>query len=153
MITPVLLIDELETFLEEILKNYSLETDRGSRKEPQIVSGYLPPKNSGPEPDFPFVIVRLTEGVDKEDEARVTVKIIVGSYSEDTQQGWRDTANIIQHIWQELFKCRIIANRFLIEYPVRFEFPEEQPYPYWVGVMITEWVVAKPVMEVGNIYE
>ncbi|GAV24805.1 hypothetical protein ciss_07380 [Carboxydothermus islandicus] len=148
MITPVILIDELKAFIEEVVQNYRLETNQQNNvKPPQVVTGYLPPKNSGPDPDFPFVIVRLAEGVDKEEGATVTVKIIVGAYSEDSQQGWRDAANMIQRIWQELFKRRVIARKFRVEYPMKFEIPEEQPYPHWIGVMTTVWTVAHPVME------
>lgn len=153
MITPVLLVDELKAFLEDVVKNYQLDTNRlGDVKPPQVVTGYLPPKHAGPEPDFPFVIVRLIDGIDEEDGATVTVKIIAGTYSEDAQQGWRDVANILQHIWQELFKRRVIANRFRVEYPMKFEFPEEQPYPQWIGIMTTIWTVAHPVLE-GLEYE
>jgi hypothetical protein len=86
-------------------------------------------------------------GIDEEKSASVTLKIIVGVFSEDPQDGWRDAINIIQRIWQELFKRRVIAKRYRVEYPMKFEIPEEQPYPHWIGVMTTIWTVVHPVLE------
>lgn len=145
--TPTLLVDELRNFIDDVVKNYWLETNKDLNKPPQVVTGYLPPKKSTPDPDYPFVIVRLVEGTDNQESATVTVKIIVGTYSEDAQNGWRDVANIIQRIWTELFKRRVIAKKFRVEYPMKFEMPEEQPFPEWVGIMTTNWTVAHPVLE------
>jgi len=146
--TPTLLVDELRNFIDDVVKNYWLETNKQDlNKPPQVVTGYLPPKKSTPDPDYPFVIVRLVEGTDNQEGATVTVKIIVGTYSEDAQNGWRDVANIIQRIWTELFKRRVIAKKFMVEYPMKFEMPEEQPFPEWVGIMTTTWTVAHPVLE------
>lgn len=148
MITPVLLVDELRDFIETIVQNYWLETNRGTSKPPQVITGYLPPKDPTKEdPDFPFVIVRLSDGTDDQDGATITVHIIVGTYSRDSQQGWKDVAGIIERIWTELFKRRTIGNKFRVEYPMKFEIPEEQLYPQWVGVMTTTWTVAHPVLE------
>lgn len=152
MITPVLLVDELKAFLEEVVANNWLETKAPDRnKPPQIVTGYLPPKDPvRADPDFPFVIVRLAEGTDTQEGATVTVKIIVGTYSEDAQNGWRDVANIIQRIWTELFRKRVLAKKYRVEYPMKFEMPDEQPYPEWVGIMTTVWTVAQPLEEVAD---
>ncbi len=149
MITPVLLVDELKDFIETVIRNYWLETKKPDlNKPPQVVTGYLPPKDpTRAEPDFPFLIIRLVEGTDAQEGATVTVKIIVGTYSEDAQNGWRDVANIVQRIWVELFRRRVIGGRFRVEYPMKFELPEEQPYPEWIGVMTTVWTVAQPIVE------
>lgn len=146
--TPTLLVDELRDFVDEVVRNYWFETNRQDiTKAPQVVTGYLPPKKSSPDPDYPFVIVRLVEGSDNPEGATVTVKIIVGTYSEDAQNGWRDVANIIERVWIELFKKRIIGKKFMVEYPMKFEMPEEQPFPEWIGIMTTVWTVAHSVLE------
>jgi hypothetical protein len=149
MSTPSLLIDALRGFVDGIVKEYWLETNRREKsKPPQVVMGYLPAKNSTPEPDYPFVIIRLAEGTDKKDGSTVVVKIIVGTYSEDSQNGWRDVANIIQRLRFELFKHGVVGKKFRVEYPMKFEIPEEQPYPEWIGIMTTTWAMAQPVEEV-----
>ncbi len=143
--TPVMLIDELKVFIEEIVKNYWLETKNDTSKAPQVITGYLPPKKSTPDPDYPFVIVRLSKGKDQQGSGGAVVRIIIGTYSEDSQNGWRDVANIIDRIWNELMKKQVIGKKFKIEYPLDWDIPEEQPYPYWIGVMDTNWTVPHPV--------
>lgn len=150
-----LLIDELRDFIEKVVKNYWLETNKKDiEKPPQVVAGYLSSKKPTNDekkdiPDYPYVICRLLGGEDTRQNGAVTIKIIIGTYSEDEQNGWRDVANIIQKIWIELFKKQIVANQFKVEYPMSFEMPEEQPFPEWVGWMNTTWIVAHPVLEGG----
>ncbi|NPV30656.1 MAG: hypothetical protein HPY58_13620 [Firmicutes bacterium] len=147
--TPVLLVDALRDFIEDVVKNYWLETKKPDlNKPPQVVTGYLPPPEaSREEPNFPFVIIRLLEGTDDQEGSTVTVKIIVGTYSEDSQNGWRDVANIIQRIRTELLRRRVIAKKYRVEYPIKFEIVEEHPYPEWIGVMTTVWAIAQPIVE------
>ncbi|HOV79367.1 MAG TPA: hypothetical protein PK728_04615 [Bacillota bacterium] len=153
MSTPVLLVDGLRDFIEPLVKSYVLETNRPNlAKPPQVVTGYLPPKNPNFDaPDFPFVIVRFVEGTDSDDGSTAVVKIIAGTYSEDAREGWRDAANILQRVKTELLKRRVIAKKYRVELPMKIEMPEEQPFPEWIGVMTTTWAVAQPLEEV--IYE
>lgn len=151
MSTPVLLVDELQTFIGGVVGDYQMETNRPNlSKAPQVIAGYLPPKksDSSSDPDFPFVIVRLIEGTDTQDDAKVVIKIIAGTFSEDAQSGWRDPVNILQRIRTELLKRRVVGGKFRLEFPLKIEMPEEQPFPEWVGFMTTTWTIAQPVEEV-----
>ena len=120
MITPVYLVEELKNLAEKVVKNYFLETKKENfRKPPQVVTGYLPPKqprykgDSDDEIlDFPFVIVRLVKGTDAQQSATAVVKFIIGTYSEETTEGWKDVASIIERIRQELCKKYIIGKRY-----------------------------------------
>lgn len=141
------LLDELNEFLRFIVYSYQLQTQGGILKPPQTVTGFLPPKGETDEPDYPFVISRLLSGEDNDEQGNVTVKILVGTYAEDAQ-GFRDSLNLVEHIRQNLFKKRIIAKKFRIEYPFKWEQPEEQPYPYWMAEMTTVWTVPRPIEEV-----
>lgn len=155
MINIVSLVDELKDFVEEVVKNYSLELKDGTGKAPQVLTGYLPPKDPGrkEDPDFPFVIVRLGNGQDTQNGATATVNLIIGTYSKDSTQGWKDVASIIERIRLELFRKGVIGKRYRVEYPMKFDMPEEQPYPYWIGIMTTTWAIAHPVEEVSVLYE
>jgi hypothetical protein len=42
----------------------------------------------------------------------------------------------------------VIAKKYRVEYPCRFEMPEEQPYPQWIGEMTTNWIIARPLEEI-----
>jgi hypothetical protein len=150
MSTPVLLVDGLKAFIEVVVNDYQLETkNKNMVKPPQVIAGYLPSKDPKSEtPDFPFVIVRFAEGTDSDEDSRVIIKIIAGTYSEDAQEGWRDPANILQRIRTELMKHRVVGGKFRLEFPLRIEMSEEQPFPEWIGVMTTTWTIAQPVEEV-----
>jgi len=56
--------------------------------------------------------------------------------------------NLIEHIRQALFRKRIIGKKYRIEYPFKWEQPEEQTYPYWMAEMTTTWTVPRPIEEV-----
>jgi len=141
------LLDALNKFLEATVKEYQLATSEGCVKSPQVVSGFLPPKGDTDFPDFPFVTPRLIRGEDTAEVGTVTVKIIVGTYAEDNQ-GWRDSLILIEHIRQVLFTKRILAKKYRVEYPFKWEQPEEQALPYWLAEMTTTWTVPRPIEEV-----
>lgn len=158
--SPVDLIDAICEFLSVSVKDLQLKTQKDDIRPPQIIAGYLPPKNPKKpelqEEDFPFVIVRLLSFEDisekgggaGRDYAQAIVKLVIGTYSHDAQDGWRDVANTATRVWIDLFKKRVIAKKYRVEYPCRFEMPEEQPYPQWVGEITTNWIIARPLEEI-----
>lgn len=144
----MLLVDELRNDVEKIVKDFCMETKTKSFKAPQAVAGFLPSKKATEVPDFPFVIVRPTKGQINQTEPIVTVRCIIGTYSEDEQNGWRDVANIIQRIWNELFRKRVVGKKFRLEDPLEFDIPDDQPAPYWMGMMTLRFVVPQMIEEV-----
>lgn len=144
---PILLVEELCAFLETVLNEFVLETGKGPDKAPRVVEGWLPPKGSSDEPDFPYVIVRLCEGEDNDERGRVTIKIIVGTYSEEIE-GWKDAGNIIMRIRNTLLITRTLNNRYRLELPLNWKLFEEQPYPEWIGEITTSWTIALPIEQV-----
>lgn len=142
--SPVLLLGELRNFIEGVVKEYSLETGKGIKKEPQVLEGYLPPKQSTETPDIPYVIVRLVEGVDDQHSGQVVVKILVGTHSEDID-GWKDAVNIMMRIRERLFETRTLARKYRVEHPLKWKLFENQPYPEWIGEILTIWTIARPI--------
>ena len=143
--TPLLLLTELKKFIEGVVKDYSLETqEKGKRKEPQVVEGYLPPKKATDIPDFPYVIVRLMDGTDTDSEAKVTIRIVFGTYSEEFE-GWKDPLNILFRVREKLFTQRVLAKKYRVEYPLKWQSFEDPPYPAWIAEMTTIWTVNRPV--------
>ena len=51
----------LGVFVEDSLKELRLKTKKGELRAPQVVDGYLPPKRTLDDDDFPFVIVRAED--------------------------------------------------------------------------------------------
>ncbi len=149
--TPVILVDELRDYLKLVVEKYWFETNKKEvNKPPQVISGYLPAKKATDIPDFPFILVRLSDGEDA-DSSTVTVYVVIGTYSEDAQNGWRDPANIVERVRQSLLKKRTLANRFRLEMPLKYELPDEQPVPHWFGIITTKWTI--PQLQEELIYD
>jgi len=150
--TPIVLVDRLKEFIIPIVANFELQSNvAGIKKAPEVISGYLPEKKPGSKqnpPDLPCVIVRYLEDNDTGDGDTAKVKIIAGTYSEDEQDGWRDCMNVITRIKESLMEQRFLGP-FKIEYPVKTELPEEQPYPEWVAFM-TLTVAIPQIQEEGG---
>jgi len=137
--TPLILVDKLIDFIKPVVVNFELESNiPGIKKAPQVISGYLKekkPKEKQTVPDFPYVIVRYLNDTDTGQGSMASVRVIAGTYSEDEQGGWRDCVNVITRIKEALLKQRFIGGPFKIEYPIKTELPEEQPYPEWVAFL------------------
>lgn len=146
-LTPLLLLEELKLFLEGVVADYSLETNKGQLKAPQVIEGWLPPKESNDIPDVPYVILRMTDGEDNSDIARTNVKILIGTYSEEVD-GWKDAVNVLLRIRQQLLTVRTLGKKFRMELPLKWKLFEEQPYPIWIGEITTIWAVALPIEQV-----
>jgi len=151
--TPLILVDKLIEFITLVVVNFELESNiPGIKKAPQVISGYLKekkPKEKQTVPDFPYVIVRYLDDTDTSESNTATVRVIAGTYSEDEQGGWRDCVNVITRIKEALLKQRFIGGPFKIEYPIKTELPEEQPYPEWVA-FLTLNVTIPSIQEEGG---
>lgn len=137
--TPIILVDKLIDYIKSIVAEFELQSNvQGIKKSPQVIGGYLKekkPKEKQVIPDFPYVIVRYIEDTDTENDGHSSnIKIMAGTYSEDEQDGWRDAMNVITRIKGDLMKKRFLGP-FKIEYPIKTELPEEQPYPEWVAIL------------------
>ena len=151
--TPLILVDKLIEFITLVVVNFELESNiPGIKKAPQVISGYLKekkPKEKQTVPDFPYVIVRYLKDTNAEEGATAIIRVIAGTYSEDEQSGWRDCMNVITRIKEALLKQRFIGGPFKIEYPIKTELPEEQPYPEWVA-FLTLNVTIPSIQEEGG---
>lgn len=133
--TPIELVDMLVDFLKEVVKEYDLATKtEGVSKAPEIHSGYLPPKIKGDDTsDFPYIIVRYLSEEDSS-ENTVSIRLLIGTYSEDEQNGWRDTLNIVTRA-KIAFKKKRVFGPFSLTDKITAELFEEQPFPFWFAVM------------------
>lgn len=151
--TPIMLVDRLVEFIKPVVAEYVLPSNvHGVSKAPQVLAGYLPEKKPGPgqdPPDFPYVIVRYLEDDDTDDNDVAKVKIIAGTYSDDTQDGWRDVLNVITKIKTALLKQRFFGP-FKLEKPVKTELPEDQPYPEWVAFLNLSNIIIPQIQEEGG---
>jgi hypothetical protein len=139
--TPIELVDSLVDFIKDTVKNFNLTTKvNGVSKSPTVYAGYLPLEDEDEEAaltpkDYPFVIVRfLTDSdgveVDVNSNDATNVRIVIGTYCEDQQNGWRDPLNIATRIKMELKKRKVIGP-FALTGKIQTELFEEQVRPFW----------------------
>lgn len=172
--TGLNLLDALVEKLRELFRNYELTAKSGLLQTVRVFAQYLPQpqavtvntddstdKATEPqgysatdiESNFPCVIVKLDEVVDREegviDATRVNVRILVGIYDESPDcQGYRDVMNIIETIRQELLTLpnRVLNKRYRLEMPLNSYLFEEQTWPIYFGQIESVWETGRPLM-------
>lgn len=139
-------VDDLVAFLKDELKDMLLQTKAGDLKSPAVFDGYLPPKQSKrgedtEQEDYPFVIVRYLGDEDEIFNRNVvTFRLLIGTYSQDEQHGWRDTLSVMIRIKSRLKKRQTIGSANLTG-TISSALFEEQRKPIWHGVMEVEFEI------------
>lgn len=155
--------DELVAFFTKELAEMRLQTkDDSVLKAPTVYDGYLPPKKNArrgeedtEQDDYPYVIVRfLHEEDDLKDENIMNFRFIIGTYSKDERQGWRDTLHVMNRMKFVLKEVGSIGPGALTG-KIESALFEEQMKPIWHGVMEVKF--ATPIVqldrsEFGNAY-
>lgn len=141
------LMRALRDFIGETVAEMGLPTRGGEERAPKIVNSYLPPKRSGPDDDFPFVVVRPDSGETTREETVVDVSIIVGCYSEDVD-GHEWCFNVMTRIRDALAALPFgtLAQRYQLRAPLRWENLDDQPYPHWQVNLTTKWAFRAPAV-------
>lgn len=153
MSTPLLLIDELCRLAADATKELALETKKGERRPPAVLAGFLDddepqagkPPEDPTEKAVPFVIARFLNGQDTEQVGTATVRIIAITYSKHGQ-GWRDPLEVLERIRQAIITHRPLAKQFDLNLPIKWEQPEDQPWPYWIAWMTITWTIGRPIL-------
>lgn len=154
MSTPLILVNELCTLIEHATQDILLETKNGAFRAPVIIPGFFDEADSGEgkpslaeeiERSVPYIIVRFLSGEEQAQAGSATIKIIVMTYAKQGQ-GWRDTMNILERIRQAIFRSSPLARQFNLQMPVKYEMPEDKPWPYFIAWMTTQWEIARPLL-------
>lgn len=155
--TSVLLLRSLKVLIEKTLENIELSH---SDDPPKVFLGWLPIKNA-PEvmdtlekpikrqrqPDndyFPYVVLRLVEGEEEENDAMATVRIGIGIYDDsDEMEGYMNLANVIEEIKQAILKVGILDHKYETTDRIKWKIYEDQSetWPMWEGEMLTKWTL------------
>jgi len=145
--TTQALLDALRERLAACLQEMKLPTDVDGepKRAPNIIDGFLPPKRGkgkGPERgEFPFVIVRPGAGEDTaHNAASDTVRLVIGvsrRCADDalSDDAYRDWMAIKERIRTDLLMQPVVGGRFRVEYPLRWDVPDDQPAPQFLGVL------------------
>ena len=142
------LVLDLGIFLEEVVKDLRMPTKtEGVRRSPKVIDGYLYPKRSTGDDDFPFVIVRAEEGTSHPGRTQVSVSFIIGTYTTETD-GYALCLEIMQRIRTALCQLpnQTLNARYQLEFPIEWRNVPDQPYPQWLIEMTTHWVMNTPAL-------
>lgn len=158
--TPIVLVDGLVEFIKCVVKDYDLSTKiDGINKVPSVHAGYLPAddddddedENLAPQ-DYPFVIVRFLSDTDEADSDLTNIRLVIGTHSEDEQNGWRDALNIATRVKIALKKSQFIGP-FALTGKIQTELFEEQLRPFWHVIMDLSFNTPQVQPEWRNILE
>lgn len=153
--TPAILLDELQKFIEEETKDILLEvkvrTGPATEKEraAKVYKMGLPEKDDTTQ-QIPYILLKLVTGKDEQEERQpkygeVKVRMVIVTYSPDGQRGPLELLNLIQRIRERLQKQHIIASRFCLQYPFEYLIYQDTEPPYYLGEIMTVWSI--PVIE------
>lgn len=127
------------------------ESAEGAFIQPRIYIGALPPKRSRgrDNEDFPFLIVRATQGEDQNEYSELNVEVIAGVYTtQDEEAGVNEIQNIIDRVRIHLLQHPLLASRFELQMPMNWsagtDEDRNQPHPYYVGNISTTWRYVRP---------
>lgn len=146
-----MVVNELSKAIRELcaeaVKNFRLPTEKGKElSAPQIVNGFLPPKRSSVKDDFPFVLVRPTDCEMNRGSQEIKVSIIVGCYSEEFD-GYEYCVNVSERICEKIatLEMETLKKKYQMRFPIRWNVPNEQPFPQWQAEIETIWTYNSPM--------
>ncbi len=147
--TEIFLTEALIEKIKEAVKDFRLPVENGMERPPKVITGFLPPKRSGIDDDFPFVIVRADSGKINMEKTDTVVSIIVGCYCEDCEEGHKHCLNVMSRIRNELAMLpnNILARKYVLQFPLEWELPKDQAWKYWQVEMTTTWSCNTPQAE------
>lgn len=93
---------------------------------------------------YPLVVPRVKAVTDNGDgKSEVEIEITVGVHGEGADT-WRDLLSVMERIRQRFCNNKIIGNKYHLQFPIKWETADPQPYPYWIGYGDIKLVVGQP---------
>lgn len=147
----LMLTRALLSHVRKVTQEYRYETPSGGAKAPVVIDGFMPPKRDDNGSDFPFVLIRPSEGKSDDEGSTATVQIIIGAFSQD-YNGYTWAMNIAQHIRHSLLSLpdRMLEKRFRLALPLSWQLDDEQPWPTWLITLTTTWNYFTPETVLSN---
>ena len=162
--TPIILLVCLEKFVREKTSDIKLQVRVRNRDKEEVkvraadvYQMRLPTKEDQTQ-KIPYILLQFLTGKDDKEErepeeSRATVRIVVGTYSEDGSEGALDVLNVILRIRSELKKTGIVGERFVLQNPLEYLIYPDSTQPYYFGEMITNWSIPTIKREVEELWQ
>lgn len=156
--TPIILLDDLQKFIEEntadILLEVKVRTGPATEKEraAKVYKLALPEKDDNTQ-QIPYILLKVLTGADEKKDNQpkssdVRVRMIIATYSQNEKQGQLALLNLILRIRERLQKQHIIGGRFCLEYPFEYIIYQDTTPPYYLGEIMTTWSIPSIEREV-----
>ncbi len=147
--TPLELLDVLQSFIEEKTKDIKLPVrvsgKNGEEKErpAEVFKMALPDKSSGTK-RIPYVLLQFLKSADNQSagenpESFCKVRIVIATYSENGEEGALCALNLMTRIRVELLKKGMLDDRFILKGPLEMIYYPDDTAPYYLGEMMTSW--------------
>lgn len=154
---PLLLQDYLvNEELPTLFDGFTLKNVKGEQSPINIYPQYLPQKKRKDDTDhFPFITVILINGEEKDEQSMNLAHLLfmAGVYDENKDnQGYRDSVNLINKIYINFKRKRMLNNKYVLEFPIKWMTNDDVTYPYFYTAIETYWSVAKMEMSNENLY-
>lgn len=158
--SPLDLLEELKTFIENVTKDLILEVrpvklrtirEPGAAKEteqmkerPAEVHLMRLPSKDAETNRIPYVLLQLLTGADTQQageppDGECKVRIVCATYSEDKTKGAIDLLNLITRIRINILKVGIIGKDFILRKPLEYVCYPDDTGEYYLGEIITIW--------------
>ena len=152
---PVLFQKHLvEEELPDLFKDVTLINSKKEASKLNFHKQYLPQKNRNKE-DFPYINVILLNGERQDEQSgnMAHVLFMAGVYDDnENNQGYQDSFILINKLYQHINSKRIIKNKYVLEFPVKWMTNDDVTYPYFYTALETYWSIAKQEQSHENLY-
>ena len=130
---PVRLIEALADEIRDATKDYKLKAEGQEDKKVTVYCQHIPDEDFLSDTYYPLVIASVQEVTDDNEGMSIaTVGLTIGVYGDD-KEAWMDLLSIMERIRQRVCNEKIIARKYPLVMPTKFETIEAQPYPFWFG--------------------
>lgn len=162
--TPIILLDQLETFVKEVTKDIKLQVrvrninpNEEKERAANVYKMRLPNKDDQTQ-KVPYILLQFLTGKDEQEarepeESTCKIRIVVATYSEDGGIGAYDVLNVLLRIRSELKKRGIIGKQFVLQKPLEYIVYPDSTEPYYLGEMITNWSLPTMIKEDTGLWE
>lgn len=160
--TPVFLMDELKTFIEEKTADIILpvRTRTGSNEDKERAAKVYKmglPKKDDAQQQVPYILLKFLTGVDDKaagepEESSCKIRIIFAAYSEDGQDGPLALLNLMLRVRSELKKAGAVGGgQFVLELPLEYIVYQDTTPPYYMGEIMTNWSIPTIQRDLGDV--
>lgn len=161
--TPIVLLDCLESFIKEKTANIKLQvrvmnsSQEEKTRAAEIYKMGLPSKDAKIQ-RIPYILLQILTGKDDKsgtapEESICQIRIVVGIYAENDNEGGYDVLNVLLRIRSELKKICIIGGYFALQNPLEYIVYPDNIAPYYFGEMITNWSMPTIQREVQEVWQ